>query len=95
MSIVKDLNVRFQFDCFKPTEPPVVKRTVDFLLNHGLECEGLFRVSAEYRLVYALSSKLEKNKTIDIDTDEDPHVVCGVLLTYFSKIDRRFLTNGL
>ena len=67
-----------QFDCFKAVEPTVVKKTIDFLLKKGLHCEGLFRVSAEYRLVYALSARLEKGRGADIDADEDPHVVCGV-----------------
>lgn len=83
--------------------PPIVVSLLEFLRNHGMEVEGIFRRSAEVNAIKRLQERVNMGK--DIDWLNDPEYVdntpkavihASVLLkTFLRSLGEPVITNKL
>ncbi|XP_061686267.1 protein FAM13A isoform X2 [Syngnathoides biaculeatus] len=66
--------------------PLVVRRMVEYLRNHALQQEGLFRVNGSVRAVEALRQRLESDEAPGIDSDVDTCTVASLLKRYLRDL---------
>ncbi|KAJ3069872.1 hypothetical protein HDU98_007064 [Podochytrium sp. JEL0797] len=76
--------------------PRVVKECIGFILLHGLETEGLFRVSPSLQSVNALKTKYNAQEpVIDIEEHGGVHSACGLLKTFFRDLPTPVFEIGM
>jgi len=71
--------------------PPVVEKPVLWLLQHGLEVEGIFRISGSHSQVLELKKNLEKGLEFELD-NFDVHVVAGAIMQWLVELRPPLMT---
>jgi len=66
--------------------PDVLVLCCSYIERHGLEEEGLFRLSGSLREVALLRGAFQKGESPNMDDIGDPHVVTGALKLYFREL---------
>ncbi|KAI9350869.1 divergent CRAL/TRIO domain-containing protein [Obelidium mucronatum] len=67
--------------------PRVVEDCIGFILIHGLETEGLFRISPSLQSVNALRDKYNLNEpNLNMEDYGGVHTACGLLKTFFREL---------
>ncbi|CAD5215403.1 unnamed protein product [Bursaphelenchus xylophilus] len=83
--------------------PPIVTDILDFLYEHGLDVEGIFRRSAEISTIRNLQNRINKGEKIDFLNDPEYKgriqkavIDASVLLkTFFRSMGEPVITNNL
>jgi len=83
------------YDPFGGVVPPIVTASVTFLEKYGLQVEGIFRLSGEFKKVEAIIKSFEKGKPVLWDSNTDPHEVAGVLKSWLCELESPLLTTEL
>ncbi|XP_072534621.1 protein FAM13A [Salminus brasiliensis] len=66
--------------------PLVVRNMVEYLKQHGLQQEGLFRVSGSVRAVDSLKQKLDNGEDLDLQQDAEVCTVASLLKLYLREL---------
>ncbi|GAM27110.1 hypothetical protein SAMD00019534_102850 [Acytostelium subglobosum LB1] len=67
--------------------PPIVSRSVDFLVANGTKVVGIFRTCASATLLKKIKARFEAGEDLDLVAENiDPDTVAGVLKSYFREL---------
>ncbi|ORX95818.1 RhoGAP-domain-containing protein [Basidiobolus meristosporus CBS 931.73] len=66
--------------------PLIVEKCIDFIDNHGLNREGIYRVSGKHSQVQQLRQAFEKNEEISLEDDTSVASVASLLKTYIREL---------
>ncbi|ORY47242.1 RhoGAP-domain-containing protein [Rhizoclosmatium globosum] len=76
--------------------PRVVEECISFILLHGLETEGLFRVSPSLVSVNAVKEKYNNNEPkIDLEEYGGVHTACGLLKLFFRDLPNPIFESSM
>lgn len=78
--------------------PLVIKQCIEYLLNSGLELEGIFRISAnqtELNQFRELFNKSDGSDEVLRGKTDDPHVATGLLKLFLRELPQPLLTEQL
>ncbi|KAM9327910.1 rho GTPase-activating protein 1 [Pholidichthys leucotaenia] len=75
--------------------PVVMRDTIGFLSEQGLEIEGLFRRSANVTLVKEVQLRYNSGSTVDFREIEDVHLAAVILKTFLRELPEPLLTYQL
>ncbi|KAF6724288.1 Rho GTPase-activating protein 1 [Oryzias melastigma] len=75
--------------------PTVMKDTIGFLSDQGLEIEGIFRRSANVTLVKEVQSKYNSGEVVNFRDMEDVHLAAVILKTFLRELPEPLLTFQL
>jgi len=75
--------------------PPVVQQTVSYLQCHALDCEGIFRRSANSKEVREVQERFDRGETVDFAVYNDVHVPAVILKTFLRELPEPLLTFEL
>lgn len=78
-----------------PVVPSLVARCVKFLDEHGLEQEGLYRISGSSAVIQDWRARFNEDPFTNFDADTDPHAVAGLLKLYMRELPESPLTHRL
>ncbi|XP_012670320.2 rho GTPase-activating protein 1 isoform X2 [Clupea harengus] len=79
-----------------PGEIPLVMRdTIEFLKEQGLEMEGIFRRSANVTLVRTIQEKYNSGEEVNFAQMEDVHLAAVMLKTFLRELPEPLLTYQL
>jgi hypothetical protein len=73
-----------------PTLPPLIYQSIVWLLRHGLQEEGLFRISANSTDMKALKAQFDAQRPVTLEPTADPHTIAGLLKVYFRDMTKPF-----
>ncbi|XP_013395550.1 rho GTPase-activating protein 1-like isoform X2 [Lingula anatina] len=74
--------------------PPVVKQCVEFLKEHGLEVEGIFRRSANAHLIKEMQQKFNEGQEIDF-AEYDINIPAVLLKSFLRELPEPIMTFEL
>ncbi|KAJ7985775.1 hypothetical protein DPEC_G00343970 [Dallia pectoralis] len=77
------------------TVPLVMRDTVAFLTEHGIEIEGIFRRSANVTLVRDVQHKYNSGEEVNFFQMEDVHLAAVILKTFLRELPEPLLTYQL
>ncbi|EFA75052.1 leucine-rich repeat-containing protein [Heterostelium album PN500] len=70
-----------------PDIPPIVARSIDYLVAKGTKVVGIFRTCASATLLKKVKARFEAGEDIDLAGEGvDPDTVAGVLKSYFREL---------
>ncbi|XP_024917920.1 rho GTPase-activating protein 1 [Cynoglossus semilaevis] len=75
--------------------PVVMRDTIEFLSEHGLEIEGIFRRSANITLVKDVQLKYNSGAPVNFRDIEDVHLAAVILKTFLRELPEPLLTYQL
>ncbi|KAM8904600.1 rho GTPase-activating protein 1 isoform 1-T3 [Spinachia spinachia] len=75
--------------------PVVMRDTISFLSEQGLEIEGIFRRSANVTLVKQVQLRYNCGETVDFKEMEDIHLAAVILKTFLRELPEPLLTYQL
>eukprot|EP01103_Thecamoeba_quadrilineata_P008064 TRINITY_DN17852_c0_g1_i1.p1 TRINITY_DN17852_c0_g1~~TRINITY_DN17852_c0_g1_i1.p1 ORF type:complete len:606 (-),score=137.21 TRINITY_DN17852_c0_g1_i1:59-1876(-) len=75
--------------------PLILDKSLSFLEKHGLEVEGLFRISASASVIEKYKDEFDLSKDVDLAGVDDPHIVGGLLKLYLRELPEPLLTHSL
>ncbi|XP_014866371.1 PREDICTED: rho GTPase-activating protein 1 isoform X1 [Poecilia mexicana] len=75
--------------------PVVMRDTISFLSEQGLEIEGIFRRSANVTLVKEVQLKYNSGATVNFRDMEDVHLAAVILKTFLRELPEPLLTYQL
>ncbi|XP_029030009.1 rho GTPase-activating protein 1 [Betta splendens] len=75
--------------------PVVMTDTISFLLDQGLEIEGIFRRSANVTLVKEVQRKYNSGEPVNFREMEDVHLAAVILKTFLRELPEPLLTYQL
>jgi len=75
--------------------PPVVQQTVSYLQCHALDCEGIFRRSANAKDVREVQESFDRGSAVDFSAYADVHVPAVILKTFLRELPEPILTFDL
>ncbi|XP_042369221.1 rho GTPase-activating protein 1 isoform X2 [Plectropomus leopardus] len=75
--------------------PVVMRDTISFLLESGMEIEGIFRRSANVTLVKDVQVRYNSGTTVDFREMEDVHLAAVILKTFLRELPEPLLTFQL
>jgi hypothetical protein len=76
--------------------PPVILSTVKFILDYGLETEGIFRLSPEMKVMEEVKRKIAKNPTCDFSSlSSDPHVAAHLLKEFLRSLSLPLIPTSM
>jgi len=75
--------------------PKIVTKCVEFLENTGLETVGLFRVPGDMGEINNLRKRIDAGENVEFTTEEDVHVIAGLLKSYFRSLPEPFVPPHL
>lgn len=74
--------------------PLVVRECIDFVEENGLDCEGIYRLSAVKSKVQFLKERYDLRKSVKLD-GQDPHTVACLLKLFLRELPEQLLTDSL
>ncbi|GAB1608704.1 rho GTPase-activating protein 1-like [Argonauta hians] len=77
------------------TLPPIVVHTVEYLREHALDTEGLFRRSANATLIKEVQVKINAGEKVDYSDYEDKHIPAVILKKFLRELPEPILTYDL
>ncbi|XP_078271223.1 rho GTPase-activating protein 1 isoform X2 [Rhinoraja longicauda] len=75
--------------------PQVIEETVNYIMQHGLNKEGIFRRSANVCFVRELLDKYNNGVPVNYDVYGDVHLAAVMLKTFLRELPEPLLTYGL
>ncbi|KAL4640443.1 protein FAM13A-like [Arapaima gigas] len=75
--------------------PLVVSSMVEFLREHALQQEGLFRINGNVRSVEALRQRFETGEEVDLVKEGDVCVVASLLKQFLRELPEGLVTSSL
>ncbi|TSK22491.1 Protein FAM13A [Bagarius yarrelli] len=75
--------------------PSVLRSMVEYLRQHGLQQEGLFRVSASVRAVEILKQKLDKEEKVDLQQEAEVCTVASLLKLYLRELPEGLVHSSI
>uniref|UniRef100_H3DAG3 Rho GTPase activating protein 1 n=1 Tax=Tetraodon nigroviridis TaxID=99883 RepID=H3DAG3_TETNG len=75
--------------------PVVMRDTICFLSEQGLEIEGIFRRSANVTLVKEIQHRYNSGETVQFSETEDVHLAAVILKTFLRELPEPLLTYKL
>ncbi|XP_003977636.1 rho GTPase-activating protein 1 [Takifugu rubripes] len=75
--------------------PVVMRDTINFLSEQGLEIEGIFRRSANVTLVKETQQRYNSGETVHFSEMEDVHLAAVILKTFLRELPEPLLTYKL
>ncbi|ORX95159.1 RhoGAP-domain-containing protein [Basidiobolus meristosporus CBS 931.73] len=66
--------------------PLIVEKCIDFIDHHGLDKEGIYRISGKHTQVQQLRQAFEKSEAISLTDDVSVASVAGLLKTYIKEL---------
>ncbi|XP_042220022.1 ralA-binding protein 1-like isoform X2 [Homarus americanus] len=71
--------------------PVIVRECIDYIEEHGLHCEGIYRLSGVKSKVQHLRRQYNSGDPVRL-TDQEPHVVASLLKQYLRELPEPVLT---
>ncbi|XP_035273901.1 rho GTPase-activating protein 1 [Anguilla anguilla] len=75
--------------------PMVMRETISFLKEHGLETEGIFRRSANVNLVKSIQHKYNSGERVNFSEQGDIHLAAIILKKFLRELPEPLLTYRL
>ncbi|XP_049850692.1 rho GTPase-activating protein gacJJ-like [Schistocerca gregaria] len=78
----------------KPPEqdvPYLVRRCIEWLREHALDVEGIFRLSGSQNEINAIKARYNEGEMVDVEEISDVHTVAGLLKCYFRDLPEPLL----
>uniref|UniRef100_A0A8D0L6G6 Rho-GAP domain-containing protein n=1 Tax=Sphenodon punctatus TaxID=8508 RepID=A0A8D0L6G6_SPHPU len=75
--------------------PVIVRDIVEYLAQHGLTQEGLFRVNGNLKMVEQLRLKYESGKEVDLAKDGDVSSAASLLKLFLRELPEGVITSAL
>ncbi|XP_036430869.1 protein FAM13A isoform X3 [Colossoma macropomum] len=75
--------------------PLVVRSMVEYLRRHGMEQEGLFRVSGSVRAVDSLKQKLDSGEDLDLQQEAEVCTVASLLKQYLRELPEGLVHSSI
>jgi hypothetical protein len=75
--------------------PTVISKCTAALDSHGLDYEGIFRLSGRASTVEMYKDEFDLGEDVDLSTCEDPHSVAALLKSYLRMLPEPLLTFDL
>jgi len=66
--------------------PHIITKAVEFIDQNGLDVQGIFRISGAASSLSKYKDELDRGLCINFDDCGDPHVVAGLLKSYFREL---------
>ena len=66
--------------------PAPIRESCEWLVRHGLQVEGIFRIPGRNARVRELMDGLDANPAMVLSADEDAHDVCALIVRWFAQI---------
>lgn len=79
-----------QFGLEEGEVPPIVKKSVAHIRKHGIELEGIFRISGQKDEMDLLAKQYQEDS--GFPTTNDPHAVAGILKKFFRELPEPLFT---
>jgi len=70
--------------------PPIVSKSIAHIREHGLELEGIFRISGQKEEMDLLAKQYQEDS--GFPTTNDPHAVAGILKKFFRELPEPLFT---
>ncbi|XP_069131577.1 rho GTPase-activating protein 1-like isoform X2 [Argopecten irradians] len=80
---------------YKCVIPPVVEGSVEYLRANALDVEGIFRRSANARVLKEVQKKFNEGLPVDFSTEGDVHIAAVILKTFLRELQEPLLTFDL
>ncbi|GAB6019388.1 hypothetical protein CHUAL_000972 [Chamberlinius hualienensis] len=74
--------------------PAVVRECIDYIEEHGLSCEGIYRLSGVKSKVQKLRHQIDHGVRVCL-CENEPHIVASLLKLYLRELPEPVLTNEL
>ncbi|CAJ0949268.1 unnamed protein product [Ranitomeya imitator] len=74
--------------------PAVFRECIDFIEQHGMKCEGIYRVSGIKSKVDELKASYDREESPNLD-DYEPYTVASLLKQYLRELPENVLTKEL
>lgn len=74
--------------------PAVFRECIDFIEQHGMKCEGIYRVSGIKSKVDELKAAYDREESPNLD-DYEPYTVASLLKQYLRELPENVLTKDL
>ncbi|XP_058239556.1 protein FAM13A isoform X3 [Hemibagrus wyckioides] len=75
--------------------PLVLRSMVEYLRLHGLQQEGLFRVSASVRAVESLKQRLDRGEEVDLEQEAEVCTVASLLKLYLRELPEGLVHSSI
>ncbi|XP_060729063.1 protein FAM13A isoform X3 [Tachysurus vachellii] len=75
--------------------PSVMRSMVEYLRQHGLQQEGLFRVSASVRAVESLKQRLDRGEEVDFEQEAEVCTVASLLKLYLRELPEGLVHSSI
>ncbi|KAK3573268.1 hypothetical protein QTP86_019230 [Hemibagrus guttatus] len=75
--------------------PSVMRSMVEYLRQHGLQQEGLFRVSASVRAVESLKQRLDRGEEVDLKQEAEVCMVASLLKLYLRELPEGLVHSSI
>eukprot|EP01117_Protostelium_nocturnum_P007668 TRINITY_DN2752_c0_g1_i1.p1 TRINITY_DN2752_c0_g1~~TRINITY_DN2752_c0_g1_i1.p1 ORF type:complete len:697 (+),score=176.45 TRINITY_DN2752_c0_g1_i1:196-2286(+) len=75
--------------------PLVIRKTINWIDIHGLEVEGIFRLSGTISDIEYHKGEFDKGKDVQFTSETDPHTVAGLLKLYLRGLPEPLITYNL
>lgn len=75
--------------------PSFVEVCTEWITAHGLDVEGIFRISGRKLEMQAVQNRLDQGLDVEFPPETEPHVVAGVLKLWFRELPEPLLTYAL
>ena len=75
--------------------PSFVQTCTEWIVAHGLQTEGIFRISGRKLEIQNVQNRLDQGMHVEFPPETEPHVVAGVLKLWFRELPEPLLTYGL
>jgi len=66
--------------------PLIVLNSMRYLLRHGLDMEGIFRLSGRAQRLEEIKAAYDRGEAVDFSAEQDVHVIAGLLKLYFREL---------
>uniref|UniRef100_T1JMI2 Rho-GAP domain-containing protein n=1 Tax=Strigamia maritima TaxID=126957 RepID=T1JMI2_STRMM len=74
--------------------PAIVRECIDYIEEHGLPCEGIYRLSGVKSKVQQLRAKYDKGDEVYL-YEHEPHIVASLLKLFLRELPEPVLTDKL
>ncbi|XP_062852311.1 protein FAM13A [Trichomycterus rosablanca] len=75
--------------------PSVLRGMVEYLRQHGLQQEGLFRVNASVRAVESLKQRLDSGEELDFEKEAEVCTAAGLLKQYLRELPEGLIHSSI
>ncbi|KAI5107731.1 protein FAM13A isoform X4 [Silurus meridionalis] len=75
--------------------PSVLRSMVEYLIQHGLQQEGLFRVSASVRAVESLKQRIDRGEEVDFEQEAEVSTVASLLKLYLRELPEGLIHSSI